>query len=114
MRRMASHIGFLTVNELLTHPVILSPAEHVHRAIGLLEKMRTYELFVVEKGEVKGLLTIRGVLKTRSIAGSKVSSLITRVPHLSRNDTVSTAARIMTEYRVRAVPIMEDGKLTGR
>jgi CBS domain-containing protein len=111
---MASHVGFLTVNELLTQPVVLSPAEHVHRAIGLLEKMRTYELFVVEKGEVKGLLTIRGVLKTRSIAGSKVSSLITRVPHLSRNDTVSTAARIMTDYRVRAVPIVEDGKLAGQ
>lgn len=111
---MASRLGFLTVNELLTQPVILSPSEHVHKAIGLLEKMKTYELFVVEKDEVKGLLTLRDVLKTKSIAGSKVSSLITRVPHLSRNDIVGTAARIMTDHRVRAVPIVEDGKLAGQ
>lgn len=111
---MASRVGSLKVDELLSQPLILSPAEHVHRAIGLLKKMGAYELFVVEKGEVKGLLTIRDVLKATSIASSKISSLITRVPHLSRNDTVSAAARIMTEHRVRAVPIMEDGKLAGQ
>ena len=111
---MTSRIGSLTVGELLTQPVVLSPTEHVHKAIGLLKKMKTYEIFVVEKGEVKGLLTIRDVLKAKSIAGSKISSLITRIPHLSRNDTVSIAARMMTDHRVRSLPIVENGKLVGQ
>jgi CBS domain-containing protein len=111
---MASRVGSLTVNELLTEPVVLSPLEHVNKAIGLLSKTKTYELLVVEKNEVKGLLTIRDILKAKNVAGSKISSLLTRTPHLSRSDTVSTAARIMTDQRVRSVPVVENGKLVGQ
>jgi CBS domain-containing protein len=111
---VASRVKFLTVSELLTEPAVLSPLEHVNRAIGLLSKMMTYELLVVEKNEVKGLLTIRDILKAKNVAGSKISTLLTRTPHLSRSDTVSTAARIMTDHRVRSVPVVENGKLIGQ
>jgi CBS domain-containing protein/ribosome-associated translation inhibitor RaiA len=111
---MMSRVGFLTVRELLTEPVVQSPLEHVNRAIGLLNKMKAYELFVVEKNEVKGLLTIRDILKAKNVAGSKIASLTTRIPHLSSNDTVSAAAKIMADHRVRAVPIIENGKLVGQ
>lgn len=111
---MTNRVGFLAVNELMTQPAVLSPTEPVHRAIGLLKKMNTYEIFVVEKNEVKGLLTIRDVLRTKNVAGSKISSLITRIPHLSENDPVNTAAKIMADHRVRAVPILKNGKLVGQ
>ena len=111
---MTNRVGSLTVNELLTQPVVLSSTEPVHKAIGLFEKTKTYEIFVVEKNEVIGILTIRDLLRAKSVAGSKISSLITRVPHLSENDTVSAAAGIMINYRVRAVPIMRDHKLIGQ
>jgi len=108
---MANRIGSSTVNELLTQPVVLSPTEPVHRAIGLLEKMNIYELFVVEKNELRGILSVRDILKAKSIAGSKISALIARIPHLSEDDTISAAAKIMTDYRVRTVPIVKDRKL---
>jgi len=104
----------LIVSELLTQPVVMSPTEQVRRAIGLLKKTKTYEIFVVEQNEVKGLITIRDVLKAENMVGSKVSSLITRIPHLSRNDDLGTAARVMTDNRVRSVPIVENGKLIGQ
>ena len=111
---MTIRVGSLSVNELLSQPVILSPTEEVHRAIGLLKRTKSYEIFAVEQGKVKGLLTIRDVLKAKSVAGSKISSLLTRTPNLSRNDTVATAAKIMTDYRVRSVPVLEDSKLIGQ
>lgn len=111
---MASSVGYLTVSELLTQPLTISPGEHIHKAIGLLKKAAAYELLVLEKNEVKGLLTIRDILKTQSIANSKVSSLTTRLPHLSRSDTISSAARIMIDHRVRVVPVVDGGKLAGQ
>jgi len=111
---MISRIGSLSVNELLTRPVVLSPTDQLHRAIGLLKRTKSYEIFVAEDDEVKGLLTIRDVLRAKNIASSRISSLLTQVPHLSRDDTVSTAARIMTDHRVRSAPVLEDGKLIGQ
>jgi CBS domain-containing protein len=92
----------------------LSPTEEVHRAIGLLKRTKSYEIFAVEQGQVKGLLTIRDVLRAKSVAGSKISSLLTRTPYLSKNDAIGTAAKIMTDYRVRSVPVLENGKLAGQ
>jgi CBS domain-containing protein len=110
---MISRIGSLSVNELLTRPVVLSPTDQLHRVIGLLKRTKSYEIFVAEDYEVKGLLTIRDVLRAKNIASSRLSSLLTQVPYLSRDDTVSTAARTMTDHRVRSVPVLEDGKLIG-
>ena len=111
---MTSRVGSLSVDGLLSQPVMLSPAEEVHRAIGLLKRTRNYEIFIVEHGEVKGLLTIRDVLRAKNVAGSRTSSLLTRTPHLSKNDTLSAATKIMTDHRVRSVPVLENGKLIGQ
>jgi CBS domain-containing protein len=111
---MSSRVGSLSINELLSQPVVLSPAEEVHRAIGVLKRTKSYEIFAVEQGQVKGLLTIRDVLRAKSVAGSRISSLLTRTPHVSRNDVIGTAAKIMTDYRVRSVPVLENGKLVGQ
>jgi CBS domain-containing protein len=111
---MTSRVGSLGVDELLSQPAILSPTEEVHRAIGLLRRTRNYEIFIVEHGEVKGLLTIRDVLRAKSVAGSRISSLLTRTPHLSKNGTLGAAAKIMTDHRVRSVPVLESGKLVGQ
>ena len=48
---MISRIDSLSVNELLTQPVIVSPTEHIHKAIGLMRRTKSYELFVMEQDE---------------------------------------------------------------
>jgi CBS domain-containing protein len=51
---MISRIDSLSVNELLTQPIIVSPTEHIHKAIGLMRRTKSYELFVMEQGEDTG------------------------------------------------------------
>lgn len=98
---------------MLTEPLVVSMTEHVNKAIGLLERSNAYEIFVVEKNEVRGLVTVRDILRVSDITSAKISSLMSQVPQLARNDTVSRAARIMTDHRARAVPVTEKGKLVG-
>lgn len=111
---MMSSLGSLAVDELLTRPVTISPTEPVTRAIGLLQRAEAYEVFVVKNGRVMGIVTIRDLLKAGDIATTKISSMATRLPLLNRNDSVSLAARIMTDYRVRAVPVVESDDLVGQ
>ena len=92
----------------------MSSAEPVGKAIGLLERSKAYEVIAVENNEVKGLVTIRDILRARNITSMKISSLATHVPQVTRNDSVSHAARIMTDHRVRTVPIVEKGKLVAQ
>lgn len=107
-------IGSLTVKELLTQLVTVSSAEPVSRAIGLLRRSNAYEIFVVEKNELRGLVTVRDILKVSNITSARISTLMTKVPQLSGDDTVSNAARIMTDYRIRAIPVLDKGKLVGQ
>lgn len=69
---------------------------------------------MVEKKRVIGMVTIRDILRVKDITTSKVSTVMTHVPQLTKDETVSKAARIMTDHRIRAIPIVESGRLAGQ
>ena len=109
-----SIVRSMKVAELLTKALTVDPTEPVSKVIGLLERMKSYEAFAIENNQVVGLVTIRDILRVRDITISKASTVMTHVPHLTEDETVSKAARLMTEHRIRAIPIVESGKLAGQ
>jgi CBS domain-containing protein len=109
-----NRMGSLEISELSTSPVTINRSEPVSKAIGLLRKTKAYEVFVIDEKEVLGIVTIRDLLKARHILTGKIASLMTRIPVLTRRDSVGRAAKTMTAYRVRAVPIVEGGELVGQ
>jgi len=109
-----NRMGSLEISELLTSPVTINRSEPVSKAIGLLQRTKAYEVFVIDEKEVLGIVTIRDLLKAKHILTGKIASLMTRIPVLTRRDSVGRAAKIMTDYRVRAVPIVEGGELVGQ
>lgn len=111
---MMNRIGSLTVGELLTQPVILGASDPVSKAIGLLQRSNAYEVFITEKDEVRGVVTIRDILNVSNITSAKMSTLMSRVPQLATDHTISRAAKIMTDQRVRALPVVQKGKLVGQ
>ena len=109
-----NRMGSLEISELSTSPVTINRSEPVSKAIGLLQRTKAYEVFVIDEKEVLGIVTIRDLLKAKHILTGKIASLMTRIPVLTRRDSVGRAAKIMTDYRVRAVPIVEGGELVGQ
>ncbi len=59
------------------------------------------------------MVSIRDILRAKNVHTRKAFSLAKRVLKLLPNATVGEAAAIMTEYRVRALPIVEDDEATG-
>jgi CBS domain-containing protein len=72
-----------------------------------------------ESGSVRGIVSERDVVRAlqrtgTSLLSDPVSSIMTtEVTTTSPDDSVESLARIMTESRIRHLPVLEDGRLAG-
>lgn len=95
------------VAELLSPPLMVSPATPVSKIIGLLKEANAYEIFI-EDHEKIGMITLRDILKASNLSQVKAETLTFTVPKLTNRTRVADAARLMMEYRVRSLPIVSD------
>lgn len=97
----------------------VSPTASVYDAIKLMAEKRIGAVLVTENGKLVGILSERDyarkiVLQERSSKDTAVSAIMTRpVTVVSRDHTVSDCMRIITEKRIRHLPVVEDGKIVG-
>lgn len=105
-------IGRLPVNTLLTDALTVVPSTSVSKTIGLLRDSGLYEAFILVAGRV-GMITMRDILRVSKIDETKNSTIMNYVPTLSTKSTLGEAARIMTEYRIRSLPLLEGKDLAG-
>jgi CBS domain-containing protein/ribosome-associated translation inhibitor RaiA len=91
-------------------PLVASPSSFVSEIIGVLQSNEAYEAFI-EEGNKTGIVTMRDILKAPDIANMKASSIMTPIAKLSPNETVGKAARLMSDYRLRALPIGRERKI---
>jgi CBS domain-containing protein len=77
------------------------------KVIGLLRDKDLYEVFVQTKDSV-GLVTVRDLLNVRDTTDTKLVSVMHRIPKITENSQVQDAAQIMLDYRIRAVPVVDE------
>jgi CBS domain-containing protein len=112
-----------TVKELLRekgHQVwTIAPKATVYEALELMAAKNIGSLVVVENGDVAGVFTERDyarkvILKGRSSKTTTVAELMTTdVLYVSPEDTIENCMALMTDKRLRHLPVMEDSKLAG-
>ena len=93
-------------------PIIVSSTSPISEVMSVLKQNDAYEAFIQEKNKVS-MITIRKILKASDISNMRASSLMFYVPKLSPDDTVGKAARLMNDYRLRALPIVNEGTIEG-
>ena len=97
----------------------ISPTSTVLDAIALMSERNIGALPVLQGGRLVGMFSERDytrkvVLMGRNSRDTHVGEIMTRDPVVVDPDaTVNDCMEIMTEERVRHLPIVEDGKLTG-
>jgi len=108
------------VEELRNQPVdaflsslVESPADSLPKIIGLLGERGIYEIFLPESTRC-GMISARDVLKTTNIEATKPSAIMSYVPVLNKESLVGEVARLMADYRIRAVPISDGRKMVGQ
>ncbi|MDG6994981.1 MAG: CBS domain-containing protein [Nitrososphaerota archaeon] len=108
-----SKVKDLSVIDLMEPVKPLSSTDTASRAIGRMMESKLYEVFI-EEPEKTAMITIRDILNVRDITTMKISILMSYVPRLNQYNTVSDAATLMFEYRIRSLPIYEGEELKGQ
>jgi CBS domain-containing protein len=83
------------------------------KIVGLLTDRHAFEVFIPEDGRC-GMILTRDVLKAMKTENTKASLLMSFVPVLRKEATVAEAARLMADYRIRAVPISDGRRVVGQ
>lgn len=97
----------------------IAPQAAVYEALQVMADKNVGALLVIESGNVAGMFTERDyarkvVLQGRSSKTTTVGELMTKdVLYVSPDDTIENCMAIMTDKRLRHLPVMENGKLTG-
>ena len=112
-----------TVKELLrekgSQVWTIGPQATVYEALELMATKNIGSLVVLEQGNVAGIFTERDyarkvVLKGRSSRTTSIGELmITDVLYVGPDDSIEDCMALMTDKRLRHLPVMENGKLVG-
>jgi CBS domain-containing protein len=113
----------VTIDTILHHKAssvwTVSPGATVFEAIQLLAQKNIGALPVVEGDKVIGMFSERDYTRKVALAGKTSqktlvreiisTDVVTATPH----NTIEDCMRLMTEKRVRHLPILENGKIVG-
>jgi CBS domain-containing protein len=97
----------------------ISPGATVFEAIKLMSAKDVGALPVIDDGKLVGIISERDymskvMLKGKSSKDTPVSEIMTReVVTVTPDQNVSQCMSIVTEHRVRHLPVVEDGQLHG-
>jgi len=97
----------------------IGPEEMVFAAVTRMVEHNIGAMIVVEDNTIKGIMTERDYLRFVTVQGktardTAVSELMTsRVIYITPEITVEEAMAIMTEQRIRHLPVMTEGRLVG-
>jgi CBS domain-containing protein len=101
----------------LTHSI--APTITVVAAVDILNQAKIGSVLVMDQGRLVGIFTERDVLRRvvgsrRDPATTQVSDVMTRELVVMRpTATVQDAMRVISERRIRHVPVVEQGKVLG-
>jgi CBS domain-containing protein len=95
------------------------PQCSVYEAIGLMGEKNIGALVVEEDGEVIGVLSERDysrkvVLQGRTSRDTVVNEILSRpVITIRQKDSIEKCMQVMTQHRIRHLPVVEDSRLVG-
>jgi|SRR6476646_1583244 len=115
---VAGNIGVI-LNEKPREIFSVSPNQTVFEAIQLLDQKNIGALLVMDGSKLVGMFTERDYTRKITLHGkrsreTKISEVMTSDLKLtSPQDSIDSCLRLMTDKRIRHLPVMDDSKVIG-
>lgn len=104
-----SSIMNMPVENIIEKRRLLQDNDRVSRALGEIREGDYYEVFI-DRGSKVAICTVRDILAVSRPEETRLSTISYNVPTIDKNDSIGRAAKIMFDYRLRALPLYrEDG-----
>ena len=111
-----------TIGEILAHKSDelwrIAPEASVYEAIQLMADKNIGAVLVMRGNELLGVISERDytrkvALKGKSSKDTRVDEILASPLAVSRSDTVENCMKLMTNHRVRHLPVMEGNSVVG-
>jgi len=112
-----------TINEILgqkgRQTWCISPDATVYDAIQLMADKNVGALLVTERDKLVGIISERDYTRKIALRGKSSKETPVReilsgqVIHVGPDHTVEECLRLMTDHRIRHLPVLENGKISG-
>ena len=106
-------IRSIPVRDLMEPPIMISKDVALSKIISTLSETNSYDVFIELSGKI-GALTIRDIIGIKDITTTRPSLVGKIIPELNRDTVIGEAARIMSHYRMRTLPVVHNGKIEGQ
>jgi len=103
----------MPVEVLMEPSIIISKDEPLSKIISTLIETDSYDVFIELSGKVAAL-NIRDIIGAKDIKTTRPSLVGKIIPELNRKSVVGEAARIMSHYRMRTLPVVQNGRVEGQ
>jgi CBS domain-containing protein len=100
------------VSKILTKATLIDSSDVVSKVIGVLVNSNSYDAFCMDGKDVL-TIGVRDLLAAKDVENMKVKPLLRKIQALSKNDTVEKAAALLSHYRMRSVPVVENSQIIG-
>lgn len=103
----------MPVEVLMEPSIIISKDEPLSKIISTLIETDSYDVFIELSGKVAAL-NIRDIIGAKDVKTTRPSLVGKIIPELNRKSVVGEAARIMSHYRMRTLPVVQNGQVEGQ
>lgn len=100
------------VKPLITKATIIQPSDKLSSVIDNILKNNSYDVFHFN-GKSTLSTNTRLLLDAKNISKMDVESSLYPIPNIGPDDTIQKASKIISDYRTREAPVVENNKIIG-
>jgi CBS domain-containing protein len=102
------------ISKIMNKAFIVDDNVTLKSAAKMMSDKNIGSLLIVKEGKIKGIITERDILKNISKLNLRVSLVMSKkVITIESEEKIEEAIGIMSENKIKRMPVMKDGKLAG-
>jgi CBS domain-containing protein len=111
--QILSRIGKKKVSDFIESANIINSNESVSKILGNLIKINNYSVYFKNGNKITAV-NLRDILSARDVHSQKLNSIAKSTPIIEEGSNIASAAGLMSLYRLRSLPVIEDGEVIGQ
>jgi CBS domain-containing protein len=111
--QILSRIGKKKVSDFIESANIINSNESVSKMLGNLIKINNYSVYFKNGNKITAV-NLRDILSARDVHSQKLNSIAKSTPIIEEDSNIASAAGLMSLYRLRSLPVIEDGEVIGQ
>jgi len=104
----------MKVKEIMKRAIVVEKDVKVREAARIMSEKNIGSLMVLEGKKIVGIVTERDIMRNVNKLNRKVSDIMSKnVITIDEEDSIDDAASLMSRYKIKRLPVLENGRLVG-